>query len=150
MCLLFVIPFETVTVDRVKSVRSEYIPPQRIRRVDRVSRSNRFTEAVGNILIEGSNAAELKVSPANLAAHRKRIIDYVTAPTDAPLTLFTTANWKISIFCGIWAGFFLLIYLIYILSWTVPQELQWKLAGKLLDRLPPIRLGQRPGSGENT
>lgn len=126
VCLLIVIPFRTIRIEGLERVETK---PGTIRINE--------TEGPDMLVLEGSGGtAELLALQSAAPNLKKRINEYISSSSTSKLSLRTTSHTGISIFCAVWAAFFLSIYAFYLLSWLVPQNMQWAFLDLLLKRLP--------------
>ncbi|MFN0196301.1 MAG: hypothetical protein ACKVT0_06125 [Planctomycetaceae bacterium] len=101
ICLLFVIPYKTLTVDPVVGIGDRFVEGShtRERRTgrDRVTKS----EDQGYLVIHGNDqVAEVPVTPHNLDEVIERTEAFLNEPQSDELELFVVANWKFSVIMG--------------------------------------------------
>lgn len=97
-CLLFFVPYKTVTVDEVVGIDDRVV-------AGTVSRSGKKggtrSEDQGYLTIEGrGEAAEVPVTPYNLDSVGERAAAFLEDATASELKLFVVANWKFSVIAG--------------------------------------------------
>jgi len=116
-CLLFVVPYKTVTVDPVTGISDRFVGGT-VRR-ERRSGPSRETrsEDQGYLVIQGiGQSAEVPVTPFNLDSVVEHSEAFLNEPQAKELKLFVVANWKFSILMG---GLLSLMTVIYILTWAL-------------------------------
>ena len=138
VCLLYLIPYQTIELAGVETVESEIRPGKKMDIDPGSWADDRTSEAMGKLILRGSGgSAELQLDAGRTRVVEDRIQRYLADPSQTDLSLFIVAHRAIGIFCGIWAGFFLSIYAFYLLSWTVPDKAQLWLLDQILKRLRP-------------
>lgn len=113
-CLLFVIPYKTVTVDpvtgfgdRTKSGSVSVYRRSNGRHDDHVK-----AEDEGFLVIQGPNQkAEVSVTPHDLESVQEKSDAFLNDPQATVLKLFVVANWKFSVIGGGLASSLLVLYL---------------------------------------
>lgn len=120
VCLFFIIPFRTLTVDPVTGVddRTKAGSITRHRRPG----TDKFTQAEtqGFLSIEGPNStAEVSITPHDLESVKKKAEDFLKDPKVTELKLFVVANWKFSVIAGGLATLFAALYVFGVAGATV-------------------------------
>jgi hypothetical protein len=101
ICLYFIIPFKTVTIDPVVGVGRDFKGGStRVER--RNGRNEKITsEDQGFLVIRGeSQEAPVPVTPFNLDSVLERSNAFLKDPQATELKMFVVANWKFSVLCG--------------------------------------------------
>lgn len=138
VCLLYLIPYQTIELAGVEKVESEIRPGRKTESRAGEHFHDRTSEAMGKLILRGrGKSVELQVDAGRTRMVEERVQRYLADPSQAGLSLVIVAHRAIGIFCGIWAGFFLSIYAFYLLSWTVPDKAQLWLLDQILKRLRP-------------
>lgn len=138
VCLLYLIPYQNIELAGVETVESEIKPGKKMDIDPGSWADDQTSEAMGKLILRGNGgSAELQVDAGRARMLESSIQRYLADPAEAELSLFITAHRAIGIFCGIWAGLFLSIYALYLLSWTVPARAQLWLLDRILKRLRP-------------
>jgi hypothetical protein len=101
ICLYFVIPYKTVTIDPVVSVGRDFKGGS-TRTERRNGRNEKIqSEDQGFLVIKGENQeAPVPVTPFNLDSVLERSNAFLKNPQATELKLFVVANWKFSVLCG--------------------------------------------------
>jgi len=100
-CLLFIIPFKTITVDPVLSLddRTKTGGVHKERRSGRDHQVN--LESEGFLILHGpEQEAEVSVTPHNLEAVVQKSQAFLADSQASELKLFVVSNWKFGVFCG--------------------------------------------------
>jgi hypothetical protein len=101
ICLYFIIPYKTVTIDPVTGVGRDFKAGSVTveRRSGRTEKRN--SEDEGFLVIRGEGQeAQVPVTPYNLDSVIERSNAFLTNPQATELKMFVVANWKFSVFCG--------------------------------------------------
>lgn len=113
ICLLFVVPYRTLTVDPVVGVGDRFVAGT-VTRERRSGGRDRETksEDKGFLVIQGpEHAAEVPVTPFNLRSVLERSEAFLQDPEATELQLFVVANWKFSVIAG---GLISLLTVLYV------------------------------------
>ncbi|MEZ5302711.1 MAG: hypothetical protein R3F11_19050 [Verrucomicrobiales bacterium] len=135
VCLLFAIPFRTVELSDVEAVDSYLAPGPPPQRTTRRIRSRAIP--MGTVVVSGPGGeAEFPVAAKNIGPLKERLGGFLADPSARDLSFVFTAHRGISVFCGVWATIFIGIYAIYVLSWIIPQQIQWRFVDWVFRLLP--------------
>lgn len=140
-CLLFVVPYKTVTIDPVTGL-GDHVITGSVHRERRPGR-DKLTKAEdeGFLVIRGTDqTAEVQVTPADLNSVIERSQAFLDDPQAGELKLFVVANWKFSILMG---GLVSLLTVLYVTTMTLGLALKLihllQAALGVPPRPPPIR-----------
>lgn len=117
-CLLFVVPFRTVSVDPLIAVDERTLTGS-ITNERRVGRQDikRRADDEGFLVMKGpEQSAEVQVSPASLKSVLEKANAFLKDPAATDLKMFVVANWKFSVGGG---GFVSLLTLLYLVGVTL-------------------------------
>jgi len=117
-CLLFVIPFRTVSVEPVIAVGERTIEGRVTWERRRGKRDlEHRSESEGFLTIKGpKESVEVQVTPFNLESVVEKVDAFLKDPAAAELKLFVVANWKFSVVAG---GFVSLLTVLYLVGVVV-------------------------------
>jgi hypothetical protein len=100
-CLLFVIPYRTVSVDPVVSISDRFVAGTVTREVKNGRVEETKSQDEGYLMLQGGGqAAEIPVTPFNLQSVVARSKAFLNDPQSEKLSMFVVANWKFSILVG--------------------------------------------------
>lgn len=103
VCLYFVIPFKTFTIEPVTEVGRDFKggSTRTERRNGRVEKHE--SEDQGFLVIKGASEGQeavVPVTPFNLDSVLERSKTFLADPQATQLKMFVVANWKFSVLCG--------------------------------------------------
>lgn len=116
-CLLFVVPYKTMTVEPVTGFGDRFVGGTVTR--ERRSGPDRFTksEDEGVLVIQGTGqSAEVPVSPFSLGSVVEKAEAFLQDSQSTELKLFVVANWKFSVIGG---GLISLLTVLYVVGVTM-------------------------------
>jgi hypothetical protein len=115
VCLFFVVPYKTITVDPVEGIGDRFIAgtetrQQRSGQRDRITKS----EDEAFLVIHGPDkTAEVPVTPHDIKSVTERTDAFLQDPQATELKLFVVANWKFSVIGG---GLVSLLTVLYVVG----------------------------------
>lgn len=132
-CLLFVVPYKINTLFPITEIQSEVTSARSQRPTGRHRSNTKDTtiEGKAKLIFIGRDGKTVQAlaSPASIERLEKLAQEFLAAPTDTPLTLFSPANWKFSVIGGGVFTCFTVLYLIgcsiAIPLWIVKQLRQF-------------------------
>ncbi len=131
ICLLFVVPYKTLTVDPVVGIGDRFVGGSYSR--ERRSGGDKVTksEDEGYLVIQGNeHVAEIPVTPHNLKEVIERAEAFLNEPQSEELELFVVANWKFSVIMGGLTSLLTVLYvstLIFGVLLKIVHIIQWAL-----------------------